>query len=119
MNIPRTTLNFILKNGVGVSGFDTVNRILNELDISVVASGPVVTDDRSLEMLKRFEALDEMGKHTVEAVARTEVNRVYYPDKVLPTMAAYEGMKPVVHLTEDEKAILDLVRKIKDNDAEE
>ena len=27
--------------------------------------------------------LDEMGKHTVEAVARTEVNRVYYPDKVL------------------------------------
>ena len=119
MNVPRTTLNFILKNGVGVSGFDTVNRILKELDISVVASGPVVTDDRSLEMLKRFEALDEMGKHTVEAVARTEVNRVYYPDKVLPTMAAYEGMKPVVHLTEDEKAILDLVRKIKDNDAEE
>lgn len=114
MNIPRTTLNFILKNGVGVSGFDTVNRILGELDISVVGDAPVVTDARSLEMLKKFDALDELGKHTVEAVARTEVNRIYHPDKTIPSIAAYEGMPPVTPLTDDEKAIIDLVKKIKE-----
>ena len=33
MNIPRTTVNFILKNGVSLSNYGMVSKILKELDI--------------------------------------------------------------------------------------
>lgn len=116
MNIPRTTLNFILKNGVGVSGFDTVNRILKELDIAVVSDVPVVPDERSLELLKKFNALDEFGRHTLESVAETEINRMYNPDAA--GCVSFEGMPTSVSLTSDEMAILSIVKKIGNSKAD-
>ena len=111
MNIPRTTLNFILKNGVGVSGFDMVNRILSELDIPIASAIDPNTDERSLDLLKTFDSLDEAGKHTLETIASTELERIYNPHSSA-SIAAYGGTLNS-SVSDEEKEILELVRKIK------
>ena len=71
-SIPRTTINFILKNGVSLSNYGMVNTILKELDIHYVNEHPVVFDDELLIFIKIYSSLDDIGKHTVTCVAETE-----------------------------------------------
>ena len=71
-NIPRTTINFILKNGVSLSNYGMVNTILKELDIHPVNEHPVVIDDELLKFIKIYSSLDDIGRHAVTSVAETE-----------------------------------------------
>ncbi len=113
MNIPRTTINFVLKNGVSSSNYDMVNKILKALDIYPVNDRSLVVDDDVLDLIEVYNALDDMGKHTVKSVAETEYRRVR-PDSIQTALiAAYGSIDASNPLTNDEKLILDLVEKIK------
>ena len=112
-NIPRTTINFILKNGVSLSNYGMVSKILKELDIHSVNEHPVVIDDKLFDFIKLYNSLDDLGKHAVASVAETEYRRVH-PDFLEDAIvAAYAGITSSNPLTNDEKLILDLVEKIK------
>ncbi len=113
MAIPRTTINFILKNGVHTSNYGMVSKILKVLDIYPMDGQPVIVDDGVLNFIKMYNALDDRGKHTVTAVAETEYRRVHPDALENAIIAAYAGITAGKPLTNDEKLILDLVEKIK------
>ncbi len=117
-NIPRTTINFILKNGVSLSNYGMVTSILKELDIHSINEHPIVIDDQLLDIIKIYNSLDDIGKHTVSAVAETEYRRLHpkvWEDAII---AAYGSITSGKTLTEDEKVILDIVEKIKKDNHE-
>jgi len=116
IQVPRTTINFILKNGVGSSNYDMINKIFNTLDIYPINDYPIVIDEQLLDFLKIYNALDDMGKHVVSSVAETEYRRVYPAFLENTIIAAYGGLSSSKPLTNDEKLILDLVEKIKNKD---
>lgn len=112
-NIPRTTINFILKNGVYVSNYGMVSKILKELDIHTLNEHPVIIDDKLLDFIKLYNSLDEIGKHTVTSVAETEYRRLrpdYFEEAIIAAYGSITSGKP---LTEEEKAIMNIVDKIK------
>ena len=113
LGIPRTTINFILKNGVGSSNYNMVMKILDTLDISHANNIPVVNDKQLADLIQKYTALDDLGKHTVCSVAETEYRRIT-PVKSAPTIAAYGGLTSDTPLTDEEKLILTLAQKIKD-----
>ncbi len=113
INIPRTTINFILKNGVYTSNYGMVSKILKELEIYPIDGHPIVIDDNLLDFIKIYNSLDDMGKHTVASVAETEYRRIH-PDFLEDAIiAAYGSITSSKPLTNDEKLIFDLVEKIK------
>ncbi len=112
-NIPRTTINFILKNGVSVSNYGMVSKILKELDIYSVNEHPVVIDDELLAFIKIYSSLDDIGKHTVTSVAETEYRRLHPELLEEAIIAAYGSITSGKSLTQEEKAIMDIVDKIK------
>ncbi len=112
-NIPRTTINFILKNGVSLSNYGMVSTILKELDIHSVNEHPVVMDDELLDFIKIYSSLDDIGKHTVTSVAKTEYKRLH-PDFLEDAIiAAYGSITSGKPLTDEEKTIMNLIDKIK------
>ena len=113
INIPRTTINFILKNGVAASNYGMVTAILKELDIYPISEQPVVIDDELLEFIELYNSLDAVGKHTVEAVAKTEYRRLHPEFLKEAIIAAYGSINSGKPLTEDEKTIMDIVDRIK------
>lgn len=76
VDIPRTTINVILKRGVGSSNYDMVMRIFKTLDICSIENALIVNDEQLGSLLKKYTLLDEYGKHTVCAVAETEYRRM-------------------------------------------
>lgn len=112
-NIPRTTINFILKNGVSLSNYGMVSKILKELDIHPVNEHPIVMDDKLLEFIKIYNLLDDMGKHTVTSVLETEYRRLHPEFLEEAIIAAYGSITSGKSLTDEEKIILDIVDKIK------
>lgn len=113
LSIPRTTINFILKNGVYTSNYAMVSKILKELEIYPINGQPIVIDDKLLDFIKIYDSLDDIGKHTVTSVAETEYRRTH-PDFLQEAIiAAYGSISSSKSLTNDEKTILDLVDKIK------
>ena len=112
-NIPRTTINFILKNGVSLSNYGMVNTILKELDIHPVNEHPVVIDDELLKFIKIYSSLDDIGRHAVTSVAETEYRRLHPEFLEEAIIAAYGSITSGKSLTEEEKAIMDIVDKIK------
>ncbi len=112
-NIPRTTINFILKNGVSLSNYGMVSTILKELDIHPFSEHPIVIDDKLLEFIKIYSSLDDIGKHAVAAVAETEHRRLHPEFLEEAIIAAYGSITSGKSLTEEEKAIMDIVDKIK------
>ncbi len=113
INIPRTTINFILKNGVSASNYGMVNRIFKELDIYFVDELPVAIDDNLLNLMKIYNSLDNLGKHAVESVAITEHRRLHPESLQDALIAAYGSISSSKPLTNDEKTILSLIEKIK------
>lgn len=110
MHIPRTTINFILKNGIGSSNYDMVNRILGALDIYNNEESPITLDTRSIKLINIFSSLDDLGKHAVESVAETEFRRVNKPALI----AAYNDISSSKPLSDDEKLIFELIQSIKE-----
>ncbi len=116
INMPRTTINFILKNGVSASNYDMVSRILKELEIYTLQDVPVAIDDKLLNFIKIYNSLDDLGKHTVEAVAETERRRIKSTSIEEEIIAAYGSLSSSNPLTDAEKTILDLVERIKNSE---
>jgi len=119
IDIPRTTINFILKKGISSSNYGMVNRILKELEIYPIDELPVTIDDKLLSLIKVYNSLDDIGKHTVESVAETEYRRVRSETVEDAIIAAYGSITSSKPLTNDEKLILDLVERIKNKDSNE
>ena len=113
IGIPRTTVNFILKNGVGSSNYNMVMKIFDTLDISHVNNIPVVNDKQLTNLIERYTLLDNLGKHTVCSVAETEYRRITSA-QATPTIAAYGSLTSGTPLTDEEKLILTLAQKIKE-----
>ena len=112
-NIQRTTINFILKNGVSLSNYGMVSKILKELDIHSINEQPVVIDEKLLDFIKIYSSLDDIGKHAVTSVAKTEYRRLHPEFLEEAFIAAYGSITSGKSLTEEEKAIMDIVDKIK------
>lgn len=112
--IPRTTVNFILRNGIGSSNFSTIVRFLNALDLSVADDRIVDISPRALGLLKSFSDLDELGKHTIETVTVAELLRVSAAAEPNADIAAY-GSLSCNDADADEKSVLSLIHKIKEN----
>lgn len=119
IDIPRTTINFILKKGISSSSFGMVDKILKELEIYPVDGFPVVIDDKLLSLIKVYNSLDDIGRHTVASVAETEYRRVRAETVEDAIIAAYGSITSSKPLTNDEKLILDLVERIKSKDSNE
>lgn len=114
-NIPRTTINFILKNGISLSNYGMVSKILKELDIQPINEHPVVINDELLDLIKIYSLLDDIGKHTVNSVAKTEYRRLHPEFLEEAIIAAYGSITSSKTLTEEEKVIMDIVDRIKKN----
>ena len=119
IDIPRTTINFILKKGISSSNYGMVNSILKELEIYPVDGLPVAIDDKLLSLIKVYNSLDDIGRHTVASVAETEYRRVHSEAMEDVIIAAYGSITSSKPLTNDEKLILDLVERIKNKDSNE
>lgn len=117
-NIPRTTINFILKNGVSLSNYGMVSTILKELDIHSINEQPVVIDEKLLDFIKIYSSLDDIGRHAVTSVAETEYRRLHPEFLEEAIIAAYGSITSGKPLTEEEKAIMDIVDKIKKDNNE-
>ncbi len=113
IEIPRTTINFILKKGISSSNYGMVNKILKELDIFHVDNLPIVIDDTLLAFIKTYNLLDDIGKHTVFSVAKTEYRRLHPEFLQEAIIAAYGSISSGKPLTVEEKTIMDIVDKIK------
>lgn len=116
IGIPRTTINFILKNGISSSNYGMINKIFKELDIYPVDDYPIVIDEKLINFLKIYNSLDDLGKHTVYSVAETEYRRVTENTQRKSIIAAYGSISSSSPLTEDEKIVFDLIKKIKEKD---
>lgn len=76
MGIPQTTLFSILKNGIGGTAYDTVVKICSELGIEVINyNSAVKIDNEVLGLIQKYNFLDELGSHTVNAVLNAEYER--------------------------------------------
>ena len=118
IGIPRTTINFILKKGIVYSNYGMVKNILKELDIYSLEDNLLALDENSLNLLKRYQALDEMGRHAVDSIVVTESRRMKEESIKDAVTAAYGGLSKSQPLTEEEKLIFELVQKIKENEEE-
>lgn len=118
IGIPRTTINFILKNGVGSSNYDMVNKIFEALDIYPFKDCPIALNARSIRLLNNFEDLDDLGKHAVESIVETEYRRINSTSSDRPLIAAYGEISTSRPLTSEEKDILNLIQKSKESPLE-
>lgn len=76
LDIPYTTIASALKNGVGGTAYDTVTKICKALDIQLVNyKNPVLVNQDVLELLSRYNSLDEQGAHTVRTILEMESAR--------------------------------------------
>lgn len=111
INIPRTTINSVLKKGIEASNYGMINKIFKALNISHITDIPVVLEPSLLEVVSIYNQLDDIGKHTVKTVAKAELDRL----NTKPTIAAFGSVDSGKILSEDEKLIMQLVEKLKEH----
>ena len=76
VDIPLSTINSALHNGVGGSSFDTVMRICKILGIKARSDDAALylTDDTE-RLLTQYAKLDDYGRHTISSVMQVEYDR--------------------------------------------
>ena len=76
VDIPLSTINSALHNGIGGSSFDTVVHICKTLGIKALSddSAFYLTDDTQ-DLLTQYAQLDSYGRHTVATVLKVEADR--------------------------------------------
>ena len=76
VDIPLSTINSALHNGVGGSSFDTVMRICKILGINAMSDDAALylTDDTE-RLLTQYAKLDDYGRHTISSVMQVEYDR--------------------------------------------
>ncbi len=76
LDIPYTTIASALKNGVGGTAYDTVVKICQALDISMVNyQDTALINEDTLGVLARYNSLDEQGSHAVRTILEIEAAR--------------------------------------------
>ncbi|MBQ0038274.1 MAG: hypothetical protein KBS74_06325 [Clostridiales bacterium] len=76
VDIPLSTINSALHNGIGGSSFDTVMQICNTLGIKAISNDAAfyLTNDTQT-ILNQYAQLDDYGRHTVATVLKVEYDR--------------------------------------------
>ena len=76
VNIPLSTINSALHNGIGGSSFDTVVQICQTLGIRAISSDAsfYLTEDTQ-QLLDQYAQLDDYGRHTIASVMKVEYDR--------------------------------------------
>lgn len=76
VDIPLSTINSALHNGVGGSSFDTVMSICKILGIKAMSDDAALylTDDTE-KLLTQYAKLDDYGRHTISSVMQVEYDR--------------------------------------------
>lgn len=80
VDIPLSTINSALHNGVGGSSFDTVVQICKTLGIKALSDDAAfyLTEDTE-QLLTQYARLDDYGRHTVASVMQVEYDRCTDP----------------------------------------
>ena len=71
VDIPLSTINSALHNGVGGSSFDTMMRICKAMSDDAAL---YLTDDTE-RLLTQYAKLDDYGRHTISSVMQVEYDR--------------------------------------------
>ena len=76
VNIPLSTINSALHNGIGGSSFDTVVQICRALGIKALSDDAsfYLTEDTQ-RLFNQYSHLDDYGRHTINAVMQVEYDR--------------------------------------------
>lgn len=92
LGIPQTTVASTLKNGISGTGYATVVKMCEALDIKLVNyNTPLLANDKILKMLEMLNTLDDAGMHTVETVLYVEHLRCTNGKINVGNVAAYGG----------------------------
>ena len=76
VDIPLSTINSALHNGIGGSSFDTVVQIWKTLGIKALSDdNSFYLTDETQELLEQYDKLDDYGRHTIAAVMKVEYDR--------------------------------------------
>lgn len=76
LGMPYTTVASALKNGVGGTAYETVTKICKALDISIVNyQNSALINESTINVLSRYNMLDEKGAHAVRTVLEIESAR--------------------------------------------
>mgnify|MGYP001517618936 CR=1 FL=1 len=85
VDIPLSTINSALHNGVGGSSFDTVMRICKILGIKAMSDDAALyltcllytsdAADETERLLTQYAKLDDYGRHTISSVMQVEYDR--------------------------------------------
>lgn len=76
VGIAQTTIVSALKNGVSGTGFSTVMKMCKALNIEIFNySVPLIRNDNTINLLRKYNILDKIGEHTVQAVLDAEYRR--------------------------------------------
>ena len=110
INVPRTSINYVLKNGIESSNYAMIDKIFKALNIFHISDIPIVLESSLLELIDGYYQLDDMGKHTVDVVLKTDLQRVQSNS----TIAAYNNISDSKQFTHDKKLIMELIEKIKE-----
>lgn len=76
VNIPLSTINSALHNGIGGSSFDTVVQICQALGIkSLSADASFYLTEETQTLFDQYSQLDDYGRHTIKSVMKVEYDR--------------------------------------------
>lgn len=76
VNIPLSTINSALHNGIGGSSFDTVVQICRALGIKALSDdASFYLTEETQKLLNQYSQLDDYGRHTINAVMQVEYDR--------------------------------------------
>ncbi len=76
VNIPLSTINSALHNGIGGSSFDTVVQICRTLGIKALSDdASFYLTDETQKLLTQYAQLDDYGRHTISSVMQVEYAR--------------------------------------------
>lgn len=121
VDIPLSTINSALHNGIGGSSFDTVLQICKILGIKVLSDDAAFyLTDETQALLSQYAQLDSYGRHTVSSVLRVESERCQqHTDVFSGKAAAFGGSFTSVNLPAGSTAeVADALRELKKNNRE-
>ncbi|MBQ2061258.1 MAG: transcriptional regulator [Oscillospiraceae bacterium] len=76
VDVPLSTINSALHNGIGGSSYDTVVRICKALGIQAVSEeGTHYLTEDALRLVEQYSRLDNYGRHTISSVMQVEYDR--------------------------------------------
>ena len=96
VNIPLSTINSALHNGIGGSSFDTVVQICQTLGIKAIF---YLTEDTQ-QLLDQYAQLDDYGRHTIASVMKVEYDRCSTQGARSTSGSDYE-LRPSVNVSSD------------------